>query len=333
MNDPFLAEIKKAIADVGAQIDDLMLKVLPRNPDDLLCEMIWHHLDSGGKRVRPALCLLTCKALGGNPDHAIYFALAIEILHNMFLVHDDIEDGDEVRRDRPTVWVKYGVPNAVNAGDYLLAKGPEIILQSPVDAEAKLKLLHVFSLTCRTTIEGQALDINSRADVNFTIAKYLHMVRKKTGCYLACGLVGGAIVAGADEAVIDALWKLGDNMGPAFQIRDDVIDLTLGKGRGGELGCDIREGKASILYAHALENAPTGDAARLCAIMRKPRAETTQEDVKWVVALYKRCGSLDYASEYADRLVQDAYAVIDSLPISNKEFFKQLARFMAERKS
>ncbi|NOZ23592.1 MAG: polyprenyl synthetase family protein [Planctomycetes bacterium] len=333
MSEPSLADIKKAISEAGARIDSLMEEILPRNPSDLLSEMIWYHLETGGKRVRPALCLLTCEALGGKADGAMHFALAIEILHNMFLVHDDIEDGDEVRRDRPAVWVKYGVPNAVNAGDYLLAKAQEIILRSAVDAETKLKLLDAFSLTCCATIEGQALDINSRADENFTIEKYLHTVRKKTGCYLACGLVGGAMVAGADDAVIDALWKLGDNMGPAFQIRDDVIDLTIGKGRGGELGCDIREGKASILYAYAIGKTDGKDAKHLREIMGKPRAETTRTDVDWVIDLYKRCGALDHASTYADELVQEAYTVIDSLPVASKGFFRQLARFMAERKS
>jgi len=326
-------DIASAIAEAGGRIDGLMAELLPRRTDDVLSEIVWYHMESGGKRVRPALCLITCEALGGTPDEAVHFALAIEILHNMFLVHDDIEDGDTVRRDRPTVWVKYGIPHAINSGDYLLTKAQEIVLLSDVDAERKLKLLDAFSRTCRTTIEGQALDIHFRADERFTIETYLHLVRKKTGCYLACGLVGGAIVAHAEDAVIQALWRLGDNMGPAFQIRDDVIDLTLGKGRGGEIGCDIREGKASILYAHALEHGGRDDVNTLRHILLKSRDETSPDDVQWVIDLYERCGALDYASQRADELVQEAYGVIEELPLASKDFFKQLARFMAERKS
>lgn len=328
-----MSDIAKAIAESGARIDRLMREMLPCEPDDLLSRIIWHHLESGGKRIRPALCLITCEALGGDPDQAIHFALAMEILHNMFLVHDDVEDGDRVRRDRPTVWVEFGVPNAVNAGDYLLAKAHQIVLRSRVDDAKKLRLLDALSHTCCTTIEGQALDINSRAEEHFTVEKYLRMVRMKTGRYLVCGLVGGAIVADADDAAVDALWKLGDNMGPAFQIRDDVIDLTTGKGRGGEIGCDIREGKASILYAYALEHAGAEQVAELRRIMLKPREDTTPADVRWVIDLYTQCGALDHASRCADELIRQAFEVIESLPLGCKEFFKQLARFMADRKS
>ena len=161
------------------------------------------------KEDQAALCLITCEALGGNPDEAIHFALAIEVLHNMFLMHDDIEDGDTVRRDQPTVWVKYGIANAVNAGDYLLACAYKSILASHVTLEKKIKLLQVFTLTYGKTVEGQALDINARAAENFSVDRYMEMVQLKTGYYLACGMVGGAIVAGVSEQVVEKYGLLG----------------------------------------------------------------------------------------------------------------------------
>src|SRR3989339_780697 len=199
------------------------------------------------KRVRPAICLITCEALGGNTNDAIHFALAIEIMHNMFLMHDDIEDGDTIRRDQPTVWVKYGTANAINAGDYLLACAYKSVLASPVSLEKKIHLLQILTLTYEKTVEGQALDINARAAEDFSVDKYMAMVELKTGYYLACGMVGGAVVSGISEKVVEKIWSLGKTMGPAFQIRDDLIDLTHGKGRGGAIGSDVKEGKASFL--------------------------------------------------------------------------------------
>jgi len=144
-------------------------------------------------------------------------------------------------------------------------------------------------------------------------------------------MVGGAIVAGLDDKGIAQIQGLGTTMGPAFQIRDDMIDLTEGKGRGGALGCDIREGKPSILYAHALSQASARDKKRLIAVMRKPRAETTDEDVEAVTDLYGRLGSLEFARTKADELVEQAFSTIERMPVANKDFFRSVARFMAER--
>src|SRR3989304_8574624 len=222
--------IEESIKIYGAKIDELLKEIIPPHRNDYLSEPIWHHLHTGGKRVRPAICLITCEALGGNTNDAIHFALAIEITHNMFLMHDDIEDGDTIRRDQPTVWVKYGTANAINAGDYLLACAYKSTLASPVAPEKRLKLLEALTLTYGKTVEGQALDINARAAESFTVDAYMKMVELKTGYYLACGMVGGAIVAGASNDVVEKIWMLGKNMGPAFHIRDELIDLTHGQG-------------------------------------------------------------------------------------------------------
>ena len=259
--------IEESIKTYGARIDALLKETIPPDKKDFLSEPIWHHMHTGGKRIRPALCLITCEALGGNIDEAIHFALAIEVMHNMFLMHDDIEDGDTVRRDQPTVWVKYGIANAVNAGDYLLACAFKSILESPVTLENKIKLLQVFTLTYGKTVEGQALDINARAAEDYSVDKYMEMVQLKTGYYLACGMVGGAIVSGVSEQVVEKIWMLGKTMGPAFQIRDDLIDLTHGKGRGGAIGSDVKEGKASFLYSYTLGVASQTDKKRLHDIM------------------------------------------------------------------
>ncbi|HLG28643.1 MAG TPA: polyprenyl synthetase family protein [Candidatus Brocadiales bacterium] len=326
-----MTRIEESIKSYGKRIDDLLKEIIPPNRQDFLGEPIWHHMNTGGKRIRPAICLITCEALGGDPDNALHFALAIEILHNMFLLHDDIEDGDTMRRDKPTVWVKYGIDNAVNAGDYMVAKGYQSILASPISAAKKLKLIEVFTLTYEKTVEGQALDINLRAAKDVTVRDYLKMVRLKTGYYLACGMVGGAIVADVSETVIDGIWELGKNMGPAFQIRDDLIDLTHGKGRGGVIGSDIKEGKASFLYAYTIGVANIEEKNTLTQIMAKPRENTTDNDIRWVLNLYDKYSVKEYAQNYAEILIKEAHKTIEKIPVDNKEIFRKIANFMAQR--
>lgn len=325
--------IEDSIRTYGAKIDDMLRELIPVNEENYLSEPIWYHMNTKGKRVRPAICLITCEALGGNPENALSFALAIEVLHNMFLMHDDIEDGDTVRRDQPTVWVKYGTANAINAGDYLLACAYKSTLASPVAPEKRLKLLEALTLTYGKTVEGQALDINARAAESFTVDAYMKMVELKTGYYLACGMVGGAIVAGASNEVVEKIWMLGKNMGPAFQIRDDLIDLTHGKGRGGVIGSDIKEGKASFLYSYVLQIASGEQKKKLREIMLKPREETTADDIEWVLDVYRRYDAMKYAQDYAENLVQQAYKTINEIPVDDKTIFKEIASFMAQRMS
>lgn len=325
--------IEESIKIYGAKIDELLKELIPPHRNDYLSAPIWHHMRTGGKRVRPALCLITCEALGGNPHEAIHFALAIEAMHNMFLIHDDIEDGDTVRRDQPTVWVQYGTANAINAGDYLLACAYKTTLASPISVEKKITLLQALTSTYEKTVEGQALDINARAAEDYSVDKYMEMVELKTGYYLACGMVGGAIVSGVSEQVVDKIWTLGKTMGPAFQIRDDLIDLTHGKGRGGVIGSDVKEGKASFLYSYALQVSSTDDKKQLRNIMLKPREETTDADIQWVLGVYHKYGAIQYAQDFAENLVKQAYKTIDEIPVENKTIFKEIASFMAQRMS
>ena len=323
--------VASEIVRQGRRIEPLLEQLLPADGPLHLTEPIRYHLNAGGKRLRPALCLLTCEALGGDSEQALPFAAAVELLHNMLLLHDDIEDGDEMRRDQPTVWKRYGVPNAINVGDYLLGRAFRAVTLSPVEADLRTRLLEVFLDTYERTVEGQALDINARSDPRFDTERYLHMAELKTGHYLVLGMVGGALIADAPEMTVQCLRRLGENMGPAFQIRDDLLDLTASKGRGGMKASDIREGKASILYAHALAHSMPDEERRLLEIMRKPREQTGEEDIAWVLSLYARCGSPAFALETADRLIEQALKAIEYLPIEQQSPLRALVTYMVER--
>lgn len=325
-------DLENLLKEYGQKADKELENIVKKEGIKFLNEPVWYHMGSGGKRMRPALAMITTKALGGNEKDCLGFALATELLHNGFLVHDDMEDGDKIRRDLPTVWVKYGNPNAINVGDYFYSKAYEALLETTVDAETLKKLILLFTKVFNEVVEGQALDINSRAKENFNIEDYYQIIRKKTESYLVFTLLGGAIVAKANDEVYNKIAELGKYIGPGFQIRDDIIDLTEGKGRGGEVGCDIWESKPSILYAYTLEKSDDETKKKFLKIMNTPREQKTQEQVNWIIKLYKEKGALEYAQKEANELTEKALKIMDEIPIENKEIFKEIINYITKRK-
>jgi geranylgeranyl pyrophosphate synthase len=269
-----------------------------------------------GKRIRPVLCLLSAEALGAPLARAEPFALAIELMHNFCLVHDDIEDGDTMRRGREAVWVKYGLAHGINVGDYLLVHAMKVLAESNppgLGDAARVRLMQLLAHTLDRTHVGQALDIGARADRELTVERYLEIVREKTGFYLAAPIQGGAIAAGAGEEVVAAVGEMAALLGPLFQIADDIIDLTHGKGREA-VGSDIREGKRSFLVAHAAASCGQEDRERLFDILDRPRAETASTDVDWVAELFERHGAVEAGREHCRRLYTESRTRLAQLP-------------------
>lgn len=287
-----------------------------------------------GKRIRPVLCLLACESLGGSPDAALPMAMASEIMHNFLLVHDDIEDEDRVRRDRPAVWVKYGLAHGINIGDYLFAKTYEAALgsvEAGLSRERVGRLLELITKTIVHTGEGQALDIGARLRRDMTIEDYLHLTREKTGYYLAAPAIGGALVAGAGKDTLVALEEYGMCIGPVFQITDDIIDLTEGKGRG-EKGSDIKEGKRSYLVVYTAETCKESERKQLFDILDKDRKKTTSEDVAWAAALFEKYGAVDAGRKAGEELLRKGREVLGIVSEELRENVSSASRYMLERK-
>lgn len=286
-----------------------------------------------GKRLRPVLCVLTAEALGGTADAALPFACAIELMHNFALVHDDIEDGDEIRRDRPAVWKKFGTPHGINVGDYLLCQVYQVLLGAEqLSPPTRLALINLMTQTLDHTIIGQSYDITARGRREFAHEDYFNIVREKTGYYLAAPMLGGAIVAEADDQVISALQCFGLHMGPLFQITDDLLDLTVGKGRGGQLGSDIREGKRSFMVAEVAFKASDEDKALLFDLLDKEREATTDEDVDQVIALYQKYEAVEAANAYSEELKAKALEELKSIPEPLSTWLSEFAASMINRK-
>ena len=290
----------------------------------------------GGKRLRPRMALWFGKCWGVDPSAAEGMACLTEWLHSSFLIQDDIQDGDEWRRDQPTLWKSLGIPMALNAADWLLSAVYLEVAQISTSDAIRSKLLTAVQDVHRRTVVGQQLDLDSRADPDFNLDRYEHAVQWKTGRYLALGMVGVAILAEFPDSSVELLWKVGDQLGPAFQIQDDLLDMTRSKGRGGQIGNDIREGKPSILFAHALERGDLSahDRSLLIEVMAKPRHQTTEKDVHWVIELCRSCGAIDFAREQARCRAKDAVGQFGQIPgitTDVQDSFEQLAKFAVER--
>lgn len=249
-----------------------------------------------GKRIRPLLCLMACDAVGGDPQLALPAAAAVEILHNFSLIHDDIEDGDETRRHRPTVWKQWGMPQAINAGDGMFALAYAGLLRSSRQGVADgtvVAALNRFTACCLALTEGQHLDMRFEQQERVSVADYLRMIEGKTASLVAASLSIGALLGGAPAPVDDALYRFGQHIGLAFQIRDDILGIWGDPALTGKAaGNDILRRKKSLPILYALENAQVGES--LAQRMRQPM---TADDLPALLGLLAAAGAREFAEE------------------------------------
>lgn len=174
---------------------------VPKSKIDNLYDVVQYSMESGGKRLRPFLCLEICRLLNYDIKKALPFAIACEFMHNWLLIHDDIEDGDVIRRNKPTVWKKFGIAHAINAGDIMAHKVFEIILDSKLPQEKILKLVELVLKVVTETFEGQTLELNFRNSQKIDEQEYIKIAMKKTGYCLACPMLGSSIIADANKEI------------------------------------------------------------------------------------------------------------------------------------
>jgi geranylgeranyl diphosphate synthase type II len=223
---------------------------LPSHPANLY-EPVSYMLCLEGKRLRPSLVLMACNVFSQDILQAIYPAMAIEVFHNFTLVHDDIMDESVIRRNQPTVHVKWNSNIALLSGDAMLIKAYELLSQTP---KAQLiQILPLFNQMALQVCEGQQFDMDFEKRLDVTIEDYLMMIERKTALLLAASLKIGAIIGGADKRDASFLYEFGRNIGMAFQLQDDLLDVyasssVLGK----ETGHDILTNKKTILLVEAL---------------------------------------------------------------------------------
>lgn len=314
-------EIKKRSIHVDAAINEL----LPVTRPEELYKASRYLVDAGGKRLRPAVLILAAEAVGSDLKSVLPAAVAVELVHNFTLIHDDIMDKDDVRRGMPAVHMKWGEAGAILAGDTLYSKAFEILSKVENEPLRTLKCMDVLSKTCTEICEGQWLDMDFEKREKVTESEYIEMVEKKTSVLYAAAAKIGALLGGASDETANALFEYGRLIGIGFQMYDDVLDMVtpqeiLGKVR----GSDLREGKHTIIVIDAFDKGIKLD------IFGKGGASL--EETEEAVRILTECGSIDYVKNLAISYINAGKAKLDILEDSpEKELLLQVADYMISR--
>ena len=268
--------------------------------------MATEHLASGGKRVRGRLALASCALWGISDEEAVPWAAAVELLHNATLVHDDIQDGDEFRRGRPTVWARHGVSQAINTGDLLLMLPWLAVAEIPAPEKVRFRLSVSVADRAQRTVRGQVDEMELLGSRKLDRGSYLRASSGKTGHLLALPVEGAALLAGRSQDAARRLAAPFEALGLLFQLQDDLVDLYGEKGREAP-GGDLREGKVSALVVTHLERVPA-DRDWLLRILDAPRLETRASDVQEASRRFSNSGAvasvLSWIDELAARIVR-----------------------------
>jgi geranylgeranyl diphosphate synthase type I len=293
-----MSELSPYLESVAKQIDHMIDRYFVDTVGELN-KASAHLLAAGGKRLRPAVVMLAADAVKpGSSDDIIQAALALEITHTFTLIHDDIMDGDSLRRGVPTVHTKWDMPTGILAGDVLYARAFEFVCLAKADENAKVKAVTMLAKACADICQGQHMDMSFEHRNDVTEYEYMEMVKKKTGVLYAAAAGIGAILAGANARQATALYNFGLNTGIAFQIQDDIIDLmTPAEKSGKDQASDIREGKQTIIMIKAKEKGLD---------LSKYRRELSPADIQVVIKELTDAGVIAEVKKVADDLVADS---------------------------
>lgn len=290
-----------------------------------------------GKRFRPTLCLLTYRALSGVYDKALPAAAAIELIHNFSLIHDDIEDMDEQRRHRPTVWKLWGIPHAINVGDgmHVLANLCALRLREINVTDKKIvDVLQILNETVMKLCEGQFLDMEYEKKPSITIDMYMDMIYRKTAALIEASTYIGAILATENQEIIEKFKLFGKNIGLAFQIIDDIIGIWEKEEKTGKpKASDIRNKKKTLPIIYSLEKASKEEKEFLKKVYKK-EGKAKDGEIKRILEILENSGAKEFSVKIAKRYEKKALENLKATRIKNSsiEKLKILTKFISDRK-
>lgn len=287
----------------------------------------------GGKRLRGVLTVLACEAVGGNGPAAAAAGAAIEFIHNFSLVHDDVEDNDEERRHRPTVWKLWGVPQAINVGSNMQAMVDAALLRldEQIPPAAVLQAFRIINRSIVLMTEGQYLDMAAQDAHSMSLEQYFRMTGGKTAALIEGALEVGAVLGSRDAQRIQNLAQFGRGFGLAFQCRDDYLGIWGEPALTGKpVGSDIVQGKRSLPVVHALEAAPAGSAAGT-----RLRSALEAREVPVVLELLNELGTARFVAERVEEHTSAALNALDRARIENPhgQAIRDIARYALGRES
>jgi len=337
------AAVEAGLTERREHVNEAIGEKLPIIRPERLYEASRYLLDAGGKRLRPTVLLLAAEAVAdvdpadadyrafpspAGPVDVMSAAVSIEIIQSFTLIHDDIMDDDDMRRGVPAVHEEYDLETAILAGDTLYSKAFKSMLETGAPAERSVRALSELATTCTKICEGQAIDIDFESRDAVEPDEYLDMVELKTAVLYAAAAAVPAMLLGADDAV-DALYGYGLDVGRAFQIQDDLLDLTtpsekLGKQR----GSDLVEGKKTLVTLHARENGVDVDG-----LVTADSVGTVEEsEIEAAVDRLREAGSIEYARETAHDLIRNGKQNLHVLPDNeSRDLLRGIADYLVER--
>ena len=326
-------------------VNEAIPEELPIQRPERLYEASRYLLDAGGKRLRPTVLLTTAEALAdveplstdyrefptldGESIDIMDAAVSVEVIQSFTLIHDDIMDDDDLRRGVPAVHKEYDLETAILAGDTLYSKAFEIMLETGAKPDRAVEALEILATTCTKICEGQSLDVTFENRAEVSPEEYLEMVEQKTAVLYAASACLPAILLGADDETIDALYGYGLDIGRAFQIQDDVLDLTVPSEKlGKQRGSDLVENKQTLITVHARSQGVDIEGL----IDTNDVDAVTETEIDDAVAKLEAAGSISYANETAQELVEQGKARLDVLPDNEaRDLLCEIADYLIER--
>jgi geranylgeranyl diphosphate synthase, type II len=309
---------------------EIEILTIPNYPDKLY-DPVKYVLANGGKRIRPAMLIMAAELFGSDPKLAIYPALAIEVFHNFTLLHDDLMDNSTVRRNRPTVHIKWDQNTAILSGDVMSIIANKLLLQSSSSRIVKAGLL--FNQTAIEVCEGQMLDIEYSKKDNISIPEYLNMIRLKTSVLIAASLGIGAILGNSGDQDLSLIYDFGLNLGMAFQLQDDLLDSFGNEEKfGKKIGNDILTNKKTFLALTAFANASGKDRSDLQSFFSGYDFDPIKK-ITSVLGIYKKLNVKNFTETEIRKyheIALDNFNKID-VPEEKKKNLKNLAEMLIAR--
>jgi len=300
--------LMEEIDDRKQVIEKRMEEIFAKKNQHPLWEYMAYYPESGGKKLRPFLAMISTGSFGERESKAVPYGIALELVHNFTLVHDDIMDQDEMRRGRPTLHRKIGDPNAINAGDGLFALSFNILSQTEVEGEKVRTLLEELSSSILKIAEGQEEDLRFEKTFQIEEEDFIEMIEKKTA-YLFRAATRG------NKKEIEKMGEYARKMGIAFQIQDDYLDLVGDEDKiGKDVGSDISEGKRTLMVIKALSELPDRKKDRLIEILEGEN--NAKDEIKEAINLMKDTGSIEYSKSLAKQYAEEAKSELDIIPKS-----------------
>ena len=337
--------VDEVLQSTGRSVRRVMLDAIPDGePFDWLYGPIRDYPARTGKAIRPALCIATCCAFGGDAADALPLAVSIELLHNAFLIHDDIADGSEQRRGKPTLPKTSGLAIALNAGDALAVIANQVMRRHlrNLDRDLSERIHTEFDTMAMRTLEGQATELGWRRDrtARLTPEDYLELIMHKTCWYTTIHpLRVGALIGGRGRVDLRPMVRFGFHLGAAFQIQDDVLNLIGDEEEyGKEINGDLYEGKRTLPLIHLMSHAEGTDKQTLAAYVAMGRAERTPAVIDEIRALMDTYGSIDFTTDYAQGIAGEAFDAFDEAFARaedgpDRQFIRDLIPYMLHRRS